>query len=113
MKLFIFFVGALLVIRLATGATNWLFGRLMSARAAAIASFILWAGLAVFALSGRIAPVRTTLAFAITPLLTWFLYDLIQSGRQVCPRCGRRIRRGLLSCPRCGRDLDTGATIQS
>lgn len=97
---------------LATRASNWLFGRLTSDRTAAWLSFGLWAGLAVLAMAGKVAPVRLGLLVGVTPLVIWLVIDLARAGKRECPRCGRRIKRGLLSCPKCGRDLDTEARVE-
>ncbi len=106
-----FAVGLLLTFFL-TRVTNWLFGRGLSERGAAIGSFVLFGGIALFAMAARMVPVRPTLFFGLVPLIVWLLIDVARARKRDCPNCGRRIPKTAMSCPKCGRDLDTMATVE-
>lgn len=108
---FLLFVAALVITYLLTRTTNSWFGKVMSQKKAAWLSFAVWGGIALFALSSRMLPVKLGIAYAITPLLAWLLLDLARADKQVCPRCGRRARKELIACPRCGAGLGTGAKV--
>ena len=109
---FLLFIGALLVTYLLTRTTNGWFKRVMSEKHAALLTFAIWGGIALFALAGRFVPAKMGITYAIVPLMVWLLLDLARADKQICPRCGRRCRKELIACPRCGAGLGTGARVE-
>ena len=105
------FIGGLFGTFVVSRFGNWLFGRFMAPRTAAITTFVVVAGITLLAAATRIVPARPAILYFGVPLILWLLIDLSRSKKRDCPHCGRRIPNTAMTCPRCGRDLDTGATV--